>query len=339
MTKRNLLSSAALAVLLAAPLPPADAQTAADQPAATTEQDGKSIRRVGTDAWPVAKDDAKKDEAKKPASTSTVTSDPLSIKSSAEAKDDKAEKAKEASAQDATKDGSASAKIAAEPAATGQTQAVQPAVNAPAPQTAQPAAPATAATASNASVRLGTDAEGRVAANASQSRQMVTALHKAGARPIEGVDITIKAGVVVPTALRLTTASSEMIEVFPQFRGYSYFTTREQLVIVEPATRKIVGLVPLKDTATAARPPADKARISSEGRATPRHATRERSVTTGTAVRDGGRDDLPPPGMLLRETTVTTAAGTRTYRRMERAGDTVVIRRAIPQRMIEVESE
>ncbi|MBV9557807.1 MAG: DUF1236 domain-containing protein [Pseudolabrys sp.] len=175
-------------------------------------------------------------------------------------------------------------------------------------------------------MRLGTDVEGRVSINAAQARDMSTALRSGGAHPIEGVDITIKAGTVVPAAVHLTVVSPAIVEVFPQFRGYSYFTTREEVVIVEPASKKIVALVPLKETVTASKPSnAKTARASNGERVVTRRAERER-VTTGVSLRDDG-GDLPPPGMVLRETTVTTANGTRTYRRLEPAGNAVVIRR------------
>ena len=322
--KRNLLSGAALALLAAALIgTPAAAQT-------NGNSDSKPIRRVGTDAWPVAKDDTKK-----PATTSSVTTDPLSIKSSAEAKaekdDAKTQPTSGQSAKDSAVPGASDA--AKTPAPASAASSDKPA----AAQTATPAASTTATNTSNASIRLGTDAEGRVAINAEQSRKVGAALRKDNARPIEGVDITIKAGVVVPSAVRMTKVSSGLVEIFPQFRDYSYFTTREEIVIIEPASRKIVALVPLKETATASRPSGKTQAATVRTSPEKKHAVRERAVTTGVAIEDRG--DLPPPGMVVRETTVTTGAGTRVYRQLEPAGDTVVIRRRAPRQMIELDTD
>jgi hypothetical protein len=71
--------------------------------------------------------------------------------------------------------------------------------------------------------------------------------------------------------------SADIVAVLPQFRGYSFFATRNDLVIVEPGDKRVVALVPLNTTQTASRPHRDRSTertTQSGGRAAERSAAR-----------------------------------------------------------------
>jgi hypothetical protein len=164
-----------------------------------------------------------------------------------------------------------------------------------------------------ASIRLGTDAQGRVAVNDEQERQITAALRKQRVEPVESSGISVAVGAVAPAGVRLGTASADMVAVLPQFRGYSFFATRDEMAIVEPGTGKIVALVPVKLTATAAAPQPDRSAERPTTRPT-RRTNGERDVTVGAGV--------PSEEEILRAPT----ARSRSYRTFE-PNDTVIIER------------
>ncbi len=80
------------------------------------------------------------------------------------------------------------------------------------------------------------------------------------------------------------------MEVVPQYRGYSFFVVRDEIVIVEPSTLKIVTVLPRSGaaTATAPSPAPRKVTFSERDREViKKHASRPRTEvrTTGSAVR------------------------------------------------------
>jgi Protein of unknown function (DUF1236) len=164
-----------------------------------------------------------------------------------------------------------------------------------------------------ASIRLGTDAQGRVAINDEQERQIATALRKQRVQPIESSAISVKVGAVAPAGVRLGAVSADLVAVLPQFRGYSFFATRDEIVIVEPGTRKIAALVPVKLTATAAAPQQDRDTERAATRST-RRSNSERDVTVGAGV--------PSEEEILRAPT-TRYRSSRTFE----PDDTVIIER------------
>ena len=74
--------------------------------------------------------------------------------------------------------------------------------------------------------------------NETQRTRIATAFSRLNVRPVN-VNFRIAAGVAVPRTVVLHTLPVDIVEVVPQFRGYSFFMTRdEQIVIVEPRTKK-----------------------------------------------------------------------------------------------------
>jgi Protein of unknown function (DUF1236) len=72
------------------------------------------------------------------------------------------------------------------------------------------------------------------------------------APPERNINVSINVGTVVPSHVRFHRLPREVWEIEPQYRDYDYFTTEEDIVIVEPRTHRIVSLVP-RDPARARR--------------------------------------------------------------------------------------
>lgn len=95
---------------------------------------------------------------------------------------------------------------------------------------------------------------GRVALNATQQRQLSTSLRSANITPVTNVNFSLTVGTAVPADVRLIPVTTQIVAVLPQYRGYSFFATRDEIVIVEPTSKQIVALVPVQASAAAAEP-------------------------------------------------------------------------------------
>jgi hypothetical protein len=197
-----------------------------------------------------------------------------------------------------------------------------------------------------ASIRLGTDTSGRVAVNDTQQRQITTALRK---RRVETFDVKVSVGSVAPANVRIGAVSADIVAVLPQFRGYSFFATREEIVIVEPRGRKVVALIPVKLTATASAPPRQEyqehqERVTRTDSAPPvRTVQRERDVTVGRSIRTEtvGRsaraEAVPTEEEILAAPVARGPVGTtvtrtyRTYQYVEEPSETVIIQHRRPR--------
>ena len=64
------------------------------------------------------------------------------------------------------------------------------------------------------------------------------------APPERNLNVSINIGTVVPSRVHFHPLPREIWSIEPQYRGYDYFTTEEDIVIIEPRTRRVVSMVP-----------------------------------------------------------------------------------------------
>jgi hypothetical protein len=64
------------------------------------------------------------------------------------------------------------------------------------------------------------------------------------APPERNLNIAIRIGEPVPRNVRFHRLPPEIVSIEPEYRDYEYFTTDEDIVIVEPRTKRIVSQVP-----------------------------------------------------------------------------------------------
>jgi hypothetical protein len=57
------------------------------------------------------------------------------------------------------------------------------------------------------------------------------------------VNFTVSTGTVVPTTVELREVPADIIRVVPAWRGYRFIVVKNQIIIIEPSTRKIVTVV------------------------------------------------------------------------------------------------
>ena len=64
------------------------------------------------------------------------------------------------------------------------------------------------------------------------------------APPERNLNISIRIGETVPPSVRFHRLPPEIVSIEPEYRDYEYFTTDDDIVIVEPRTKRIVSQVP-----------------------------------------------------------------------------------------------
>ncbi len=87
----------------------------------------------------------------------------------------------------------------------------------------------------NQQAQVTTEKQVRISETASRARL---------APPVRNLNVSIRVGETIPSRVRLHRLPPEIIAIEPQYRGYEYFSTDEEIVIVEPRTQRIVSQVP-----------------------------------------------------------------------------------------------
>ncbi len=173
--------------------------------------------------------------------------------------------------------------------------------------------------------------------NENQRTRVSESISRLNVAPINNVNFSLSVGTVVPRDVRFQPLPADVVEVMPQYRGYNFLVVRDDIVIVDPSTYKIVDVLPRAGRSTAAAPaPAPsshKTTFSDRDREVIRkHARSSRieqrttgSTTTSTRVRVGER---LPESVEIRsfpEEVYRESPTLRDYRYIERDNRTYVI--------------
>jgi hypothetical protein len=119
----------------------------------------------------------------------------------------------------------------------------------------------------------------------------------------------------------------------PQYRGYSFFVVRDEIVIVEPSTSKIVTVLPRSggNAAAAPAPSRSKAAFTDRDREVVRkhvNARTERQTTGSTAKTVIRRGERLPDSVEVEEfpeTVYREAPALREYRYLHRDSRTYIV--------------
>jgi len=78
-----------------------------------------------------------------------------------------------------------------------------------------------------------------------QRTQITTVIRNEHVAPVNNVDFAISVGTRVPRErVQLRALPSEVITIYPQWRGYEFFLVRDQIVVVDPRSGEIVDVIP-----------------------------------------------------------------------------------------------
>ncbi|KRR20844.1 hypothetical protein CQ14_26475 [Bradyrhizobium lablabi] len=77
-----------------------------------------------------------------------------------------------------------------------------------------------------------------------QTRISQTMTRERLAPPERNLNIAIRVGEPIPERVRVHRLPDTIVAIEPEYRGYDYFTTEEDIVIIEPRTHRIVSQIP-----------------------------------------------------------------------------------------------
>ncbi|MET3339590.1 MULTISPECIES: DUF1236 domain-containing protein [Bradyrhizobium] len=232
-------------------------------------------------------------------------------------------------AQDRSNPPPANSNQAQAPAASGTNQAQQ-APTAPTGNQAQ-------------GQRSGTNSQAAAQTNVNLNRQQETKISASishlNVRPLTSVNFSLNVGTVVPRDVHLSTLPPDVVEIVPQYRGYSFALVKDEIVVVDPATYKIVTVLPYSGKSTATTTSTTRERSASKFSDRDRDAIRkhakarpegrsERQTTGSTARTEIHVGDRVPDSVEVEEfpsTVYRDAPDLREYRYIHRDTRTYVI--------------
>ncbi|KQT13723.1 MULTISPECIES: DUF1236 domain-containing protein [unclassified Bradyrhizobium] len=183
-----------------------------------------------------------------------------------------------------------------------------------------------------------TNVNASVNINAQQRTRISASISHLNVQPLTSVNFSLSVGTVVPRDVRLQPLPPEVVEIVPQYRGYNFVLVKDEIVIVEPSTYKIVTVLPYSGRSTASAPTRSERRkvtFSDRDREVVRKHTkahpveREKRVTTGSSVRTEIRTgERVPEGVEIEafpEEVYRDAPTLREYRYINRDSRTYIV--------------
>ena len=76
-----------------------------------------------------------------------------------------------------------------------------------------------------------------------QRTQITTVIKQQNVRPVTNVNFSISVGTRVPRNVGFHPLPSQIVTVYPDWRGYEFFLVNDQIVVVNPRTLEIVAVI------------------------------------------------------------------------------------------------
>jgi len=165
-----------------------------------------------------------------------------------------------------------------------------------------------------------------------QRTRISTSIRQANVQPVRNVNFSVSVGAVVPASVRFYPVTPAIVEVYPEYRGYEFVLVEEEIVIVEPRTRKIVTVIESGGSGRAASRPRGKLQLTEKQREVVRRAAIQRHTTGSARTTTIEReyvigDDIPETieFEMFPDTIYTEVPEIRSYRYVVRDNDVYVI--------------
>ncbi len=165
-----------------------------------------------------------------------------------------------------------------------------------------------------------------------QRTRISTSIRQANVQPVRNVNFSVSVGAVVPASVRFYPVTPAIVEVYPEYRGYEFVLVEEEIVIVEPRTRKIVTVIESGGSGRAASRTRGKLSLTEKQREIVRRAAIQRRTTGSARTTTIERDyvigeDIPETVEfeIFPDTVYTEVPEIRSYRYVVREDDIYVI--------------
>ena len=77
-----------------------------------------------------------------------------------------------------------------------------------------------------------------------QRTRITTIIHDQHVAPVNNVNFAVSVGTRVPRDIGFHPLPSEIVSIYPEWRGYEFFLVRDEIVVVDPRTLEIVAVLP-----------------------------------------------------------------------------------------------
>ena len=173
--------------------------------------------------------------------------------------------------------------------------------------------------------------------NDQQRTRISTSISHLNVQPLNNVNFSLSVGTVVPRDVRVQPLPAEVVEIVPQYRGYNFVLVKDEIVIVEPSSYKIVAVMPYSGRSTAAAPArseqrkvtfSDRDREVIRKHAKARPVERERQTTGSTVRTEIRRGERVPDGVEIDafpDEVYREAPSLREYRYIHRDSRTYIV--------------
>jgi uncharacterized protein DUF1236 len=183
----------------------------------------------------------------------------------------------------------------------------------------------------------GPSRSGALASLSSEQRSEVTqAFTSKSVNTVSNVNFDVSVGTTVTSDVHLAPVPDEVVRILPQYRGYRYVVVRDEIVIVEPRTKRVVEVIsksgtPHRTSASLSLSTEQRRKLKSSVETT----GSTRSSSTRIELRQG--ETLPQDVTLIEvpDTIVTEIPELRTYRYVV-IGDEIAIVQPDTRRVIEI---
>ncbi len=76
-----------------------------------------------------------------------------------------------------------------------------------------------------------------------QHSKISAAIKQQNAQPVRNVNFTISIGTAIPHDVRRAPLPAAVVDVYPVWRGYEYILVEDEILVIDPATLRIVAIV------------------------------------------------------------------------------------------------
>jgi len=77
-----------------------------------------------------------------------------------------------------------------------------------------------------------------------QRTRVTTVIRNEHVAPVTNVNFSVSIGTRVPREIGFHPLPTEIVTIYPDWRGYEFFLARDEIVVVDPRTLEIVAVLP-----------------------------------------------------------------------------------------------
>jgi urease beta subunit len=86
--------------------------------------------------------------------------------------------------------------------------------------------------------------------NQEQQTKFNQVIEKQKVRSVDNINVNVSVGSSIPRSVHVYDVPRDIVTVYPQYRGKKFVVVRDEIVIMEPGTRKIVSVIPRSGRST-----------------------------------------------------------------------------------------